>query len=114
MNNEAFKNFMNQDFKSFSNALFSLNAYEFTLLGTIIGFAISPTLTTNQQNSLGNFFDLVGQVLMTVNAQNITIAQAQRKNSNFKRNFQSDNLEEEILIIKNEMFKMFDEIYGNK
>lgn len=73
MNNKHFKNFINQDYKSFSNALFSLNAYEFTLIATAIGFAIGPTLSTNQQNSLGNFFQLIGQILLTLNAQNVTL-----------------------------------------
>lgn len=114
MDNDEFKKFMNQDFKSFSDALFSLNAYEFTLLGTVIGFAISPLLTTNQQNSLGNFFDLVGQVLMTVNAQNITLAQAKRKNKNINPNFNTGNINEELYNMKNELNKMIDELYGNK
>ncbi len=113
MDKEAFNNFINQDFKSFSNGLFSLSAFEFSLVGAIIGFAVSQGLTTNQQNSLGNFFTLIGQVLMTENAQNITLAQEMRKNSNFKKGFQTNSTNEEILNIKNEMFKMFEELYGN-
>lgn len=114
MDKEAFNNFINQDFNKFSNGLFSLSAFEFALVGTIIGFTVSSTLSSNQQNSLGNFFTLIGQVLMTENAQNITLAQEKRKNSNFKPGFQYNNQNDEILNIKNEMFKMFDELYGNK
>ena len=35
-----------------------------------MGFALAPGLTTNQQNSVGNFIILFGQVLLTFNAQN--------------------------------------------
>ena len=56
---------------AFVDLLLSLNEYELTVLGCAIGLLIAPTITTNQQNSLGNFFELVGQVLLTVNAQMI-------------------------------------------
>lgn len=71
---EEFNNFINQDYKTFSNWLFSLNAYEFTAIATLAGFIISPTLTINEQNSLGNFFELLGQVILTINAQNTTLS----------------------------------------
>lgn len=71
---EEFNNFINQDYKTFSNWLFSLNAYEFTAIATLAGFIISPTLTINEQNSLGNFLELLGQVILTINAQNTTLS----------------------------------------
>ncbi len=55
MYSEQYEKFINQDYNSFADWLFSLNAYEFSLIAAAIGFAISPTLTVNQQNSLGNF-----------------------------------------------------------
>ncbi|MDD2208782.1 MAG: hypothetical protein PHU45_05510, partial [Bacilli bacterium] len=61
MFSDEYQKFINQDFDSFSNWLFSLNAYEFSLIASIIGFVISPALTINQQGSLGNFFELLGQ-----------------------------------------------------
>ena len=63
MFSDEYKKFINQDFGSFSDWLFSLNPYEFTLIATAIGFAISPALTVNQQNSLGNFFEMIGEVM---------------------------------------------------
>lgn len=106
MNNEAFDAFMNNDFKKFSNGLFSLSAIEFNLLATVIGFAITPTLTTNEQNSLGNFFTLIGQILMTANAQNITLSANEVRKDNFQKGFQTTSLEEEILLIKKEISKI--------
>ncbi|MFI3260386.1 MAG: hypothetical protein R3Y13_01560 [bacterium] len=117
MNDETFKNFINNDFKKFSSGLFALSAFEFNLLATIIGFAITPTLTTNEQNSLGNFFALVGQVLMTANAQNITLEANRRKcenyNSKLKKEFQTQNTEQEILLIKEEMINFINNFYKN-
>ena len=56
MDNKYINDLENFDFCSFSNWLSTLNPYEFTLVATIIGFIISPSLTLNQQNSIGNFF----------------------------------------------------------
>lgn len=50
-------------------SLFDLSPEEFTALSVLIGFALLPGLTTNQQNSLGNFLMGVGQVLETAAAQ---------------------------------------------
>lgn len=36
-----------------------------TALGTVIGFAVLGDLNSNQQNSLGNFLILIGQILET-------------------------------------------------
>lgn len=106
MNHEEFKKFVNNDFNSFSNWLFSLNAYEFSLISTAIGFAIAPTLTINQQNSLGNFFELLGQVILTINAQNGTLKQARAKGTGIKPHLESNSIEEELLIIKKELIQL--------
>ena len=58
---------------AFVNMLLSLNEYELTILGCAIGLILAPTITINQQNSLGNFFELIGQVLLTVNAQAVNL-----------------------------------------
>ncbi len=113
MDKDVFQKFIDQDFKNFSNGLFSLSAFEFNLLASIIGFAITPTLTTNEQNSLGNFFALVGQILMTANAQNITLAAIKNKNTNLQNGFQTSSVENEILLIKEEMLNMFNKFYNN-
>lgn len=113
MDYKPFEEFINLDFKSFTDALFSLNAYEFSLLGTVIGFAIAPTLTVNQQNSLGNFFELIGQIILTINAQNTTLLQLKAKDSSIKPYLESNNIEEEILNIKKEVIKMRKDLLDN-
>ena len=58
---------------AFIDLLLSINEYELTILGCAIGLLLAPTMTINQQNSLGNFFELIGQVLLTVNAQAVNL-----------------------------------------
>ena len=43
---------------AFIDLLLSLNEYELSLLAFAIGLILSPTITVNQQSSLGNFFTL--------------------------------------------------------
>jgi hypothetical protein len=113
MNSKQFEDFVNQDYATLADWLFSLNAYEFSLIATAIGFAISPSLTINQQNSLGNFFELIGQVILTINAQNTTLSQARVRNSSIKPNFETQSLEEEILKIKQEVIQLRKDCLSN-
>lgn len=86
MDNEAFENFINQDFKGLSDWFSTLNPYEFTFVATIIGGVIAPLLNTSQQNSLGNFFEQIGQTLETISSQaqtNNQYRQNTQNNSNF-------------------------------
>lgn len=81
MNNNYFNNFTNQDFSNLSNWLNTLNPYEFSLIGVIAAYLIAPTLNPNQQNSIGNFLEEVGQILLTISAQEINIQQAKQNNT---------------------------------
>lgn len=65
--------FKDMSCNAFIDLLLSLNEYELTILGCAIGLLLAPTITINQQNSLGNFFELVGQVLLTINAQAVNL-----------------------------------------
>ena len=65
--NETFNNF-----NDFSDWIFSLSGLDFTIAATTIAILMSTKLNFNQQNSVGNFFFLIGQVLITMNAQDIT------------------------------------------
>ena len=57
------------EIKSFANWINSLTPLEFKTLGTLIGYLISSVLTVQEQNSIGNWFELVGQIILTFNAQ---------------------------------------------
>ena len=99
MKNNNFKSFINQDFLGLSKWLDSLNAYEFSLIGVIAAYIISISLNTNEQNSIGNFLEEVGQILLTISAQNMNL-----------NNSQNIKIEE----IMNEIEKLKMEIYKNK
>ncbi len=104
MNNNAFDNFINQDFKGLSEWINTLNPYEFTLVATIIGAAICPLLTTPQQNSLGNFFEQLGQTMETISAQAQTVNAYLQNKTN--QNNSSCNYEEEINILKSQIERL--------
>lgn len=52
-----------------SSILSDLSPLEFGVLGCIVGIILSSSLSSADLNSLGNFFELVGQVMLTVQAQ---------------------------------------------
>ena len=71
--NDGLYEFGEMSCNAFVDLLLSINQYELTILACGIGLLLAPTITVNQQNSLGNFFELIGQVLLTVNAQSINL-----------------------------------------
>lgn len=69
MNNQSVNDFANFDYKGFSEFLNSLSPLEFGAIGCLAGLLISVPLSSNEQNIVGNFLELVGQVILTVQAQ---------------------------------------------
>lgn len=55
--------------KSITSILTSLSPLEFTFLGSVVGYVLAFNLSPNEQNALGNWFELVGQILLTFSAQ---------------------------------------------
>lgn len=51
------------------NIFKNINPNEFTLSAIVIGYILCENLNTNEQNALGNWFELLGQVLETSSAQ---------------------------------------------
>ncbi len=49
--------------------LLSLNPYEFSTLAYLLGVILSDGLNYNQLNSLGNFYELIGQTILTIQGQ---------------------------------------------
>ena len=56
-----------------SSLLQNLSPLEFGTIGCLIGLILSAALTSDELNSLGNFLELVGQVMLTVQAQMETV-----------------------------------------
>ena len=70
MNEEKLKEFINnENLKNMCSFILNLSPFEFTTTATILGYMLSLILTTSEQNSVGNWFELVGQILLTFNAQ---------------------------------------------
>lgn len=47
----------------------NLSPLEFTTLAVFSGYLISCNLTVDEQNSIGNWLELLGQIILTFNAQ---------------------------------------------
>ncbi len=54
-------------------------------LGTILGFALAGRLNYAQQNSLGNWLELIGQLLDATSAQGQLLQQQQQSDGQGKR-----------------------------
>lgn len=74
--------------------LLSLNAYEFTTLAFIIGILLCDGLNYDQQQSLGNFFEQMGQTILTVGAQNQNLQESVTT---------SPNMDHAIELLKNKI-----------
>lgn len=49
--------------------LLTLNPYEFNALAVILGYIFSEGLDYNELQSMGNFFESIGQTLLTIGQQ---------------------------------------------
>ncbi|MDE6013366.1 MAG: hypothetical protein K2G50_00315 [Anaeroplasmataceae bacterium] len=78
---------------SLSLLLLSLNPYEFSTLGFIIGFILTNGLTNDQLSALGNFYELVGQTILTIQSQQLVSAPA----------VPDDTIDQSISMLKNKI-----------
>lgn len=73
----------------------NIDPEEYTLSAIVIGFLLKDNFNSNELNSLGNWFMLVGQVLETLAAQLQVIQQHQ--------NINIENLKKAVEIIDNKL-----------
>ena len=78
--NDSMNQFINNDYKSLADYLFSFNGNEFAIIASIIGYVISQNLSIDEVNSLGNFFECVGQFMLSKSAQDQVIINKKKKN----------------------------------
>lgn len=52
-----------------SKQILSLSPFELTALACVLGFLFTDGLNSNENQSLGNFYELLGQTLLTYGAQ---------------------------------------------
>lgn len=76
-----------------------------TLSAMVIGFALTYPFNSYEQNALGNWFMLLGQVLET-NATFLQLYQANNQNNNSSNGIDLDKLNEAICIMKEEIDRL--------
>ena len=94
----------NFDFKEEARFLHKLDPNEYAIASAIIGFLISNGLTTNEKNSLGNFIIQVGQILITIAAQENLLINSNHSNSHIDLEKRIDDLERQLNELKNTRF----------
>ena len=88
---------------SYSKLLSRISPLEFTSLGCAISIILIQTLSANEQNTIGNLLEMIGQILLTSYAQASVVDP--NVASPTKCNFISQ--EEEIQKIKKILFKLY-------
>ena len=84
---------------SLTARFFDLPAELMTALGTVLGFALTGGLTYAQQNSLGNWLELIGQILET----NASQGQLLQANDTSRR---LDAMERELAALRQELARL--------
>ena len=79
--NDSMNQFINNDYKSLADFLFSFTGNEFAIISSIIGFVISQNLDIDEVNSLGNFFENIGQFMLAKAAQDQVITNRNNRNN---------------------------------
>ena len=85
---------------SLTDRFFDLPAELLTALATVLGFALVGPLTYDQQDVLGNWLELVGEILETSAAQGQLLQQRQQSAQQDRR---LDALERELAAVRQEL-----------
>lgn len=88
------------NFSNFSKWLSSLSANEFVLAAIFTGFVVTQGLNYEEQNSIGNWLECVGQIILTLSAQNQLLSPSDPNIIN-----KINNLQKQIDEIKNKCNK---------
>ena len=72
--------YMNDDeLKNYATFLYSLSGNELAIIAAISGYFLAQNLTPQQQNSIGNFLEAVGQIMLCIGAQNQNLESKNKK-----------------------------------
>lgn len=93
MNNQFdYNKFKDMSCGNFLSYILTLSPNELSLLALGLGYLFSINLDTNQKNSLGNFLELIGQLMLAVSAQEMV--------------FNTHHLQQQIDQLKQEIIKL--------
>lgn len=71
----------------------NLNAYEFSLLATLIGLLLCPMgLNPSKKQAIGNFFMLIAQTIVTLSSQELAQQSDNNLNINDLKNILKDKI----------------------
>ena len=90
------------------NIYFNYEPYSFTTLAFLIGILLTKTLTVDEQDSIGNWLQLVGLTMQTYSSQKSTLDSANTNKNNDDSNIES--LKKTIKIIEENL----EELSSNK
>lgn len=94
---------LNKDnFYKYSKLLSNLSPLEFSTLGCIIAITLINTLNPNEQNTIGNLLEMIGQILLTNYAQASTVD----PNATPISECDFNSLKKEVDKIKNKIIKL--------
>lgn len=83
-------------------SIFNIPPDEFALLAAFLGVGIADQLDVNEQNSIGNFIELIGQTILTISAQ----AQLQQAVKEKQNQMEQNRIQAEILVKQAELLKL--------
>lgn len=71
--NNFYNNFNEKKFQDFAKELCNLSPTEFVTLGCVSAILLTQFLDPNEQNTFGNFLEMIGQILLTSYAQSTVV-----------------------------------------
>lgn len=83
--------------------LLHLNPYEFTALSVVLGYVFSDGLDSNQIQSMGNFFESIGQTMLTIGMQQQTLRGNASPNGSTDTDTDTANYQEAVNLLKNKI-----------
>ncbi|MCG8502213.1 MAG: hypothetical protein MJB12_17650 [Firmicutes bacterium] len=85
-------------------SFFDIPPNTFGILAGLLGVAIANNLDLNEQNSLGNFIESVGQIILTVNAQaQLQQDEQEKQKQNQYLQLQIDLLKKQIELLEEQI-----------
>lgn len=85
-------------------SIFNIPPDEFALIAALLGVGIANKLDVNEQNSIGNFLESVGQTILTVSAQEqLQQALIEKERQNQQLKLQVEILAKQVELLKKQM-----------
>lgn len=85
-------------------SIFNIPPDEFALIAALLGVGIANNLDSNEQNSIGNFLQSIGQTILVVNAQEqLQQALIDQQKQNEQLKLQIEIMEKQMELLKKQV-----------